>query len=95
MEHEMFAPPIFRRVEVEQRALIEPQMTPAPHTLEEVRAVDAAFVGNADLSDQALGLMGLSLSVPWLIDLVAEQLRPAQEEKEEAPRPQLGNDEEK
>jgi hypothetical protein len=89
------APVIQHKLPIEQRAIVEPQMTPTAHTLDEVRAVDAAFIGNNDPTDQVIGLMGLSLSVPWLIDTIAEQLRPSPTaEEEEKPRPQLDKGEE-
>lgn len=82
------APMLHRQVViVEQPALIEPQMTPEARTLEEVRAVDAAFSSGSDQTDAAIGTMGLYLCAPWLVDFLADQFAPPRAEEEEYPHP--------
>jgi len=92
MSEDLFAlMPHVRQLEVVQPPLTEvPAQTPPPQTLEEVRAVDAAFAGTDEQTEAAMGLMGLCLSAPWLMDVLAEQLRPAPKEDEDEPkRPHL------
>jgi hypothetical protein len=96
MSEELFAiaPLVHRSAEIEQRILVEPQVPPQHHTLEEIRAIDNAFASGDEQTDAAMGLMGLCLSAPWLIDFLTDQMRPPSEEEEESPRPNLKEKEE-
>jgi hypothetical protein len=75
-------------VEIVQHQLVEMPRVPLAHSPDEIRAVDSVFVQDEEKSDAAMGLMGLSLSAPWLVDLLAEQLLPSRgEEEDEHPHP--------
>jgi hypothetical protein len=92
MSEDLFAlMPHARRLEIVQPPLTEvPAQTPPQQSLEEVRAIDAAFAGGDEQTEAAMGLMGLCLSAPWLMDVLAEQLRPAPKDDEDEPkRPHL------
>jgi hypothetical protein len=84
-----------RRVEIVQQPLIEMPRAPLAHSPDEIRAVDSVFVQDEDKADAAMGLIGLSISAPWLVDLLAEQLFPSRDEHEEPPQPRPEPDEEK
>lgn len=74
--------------------LVEPQAPVLHHSLEDVRAVDAAFGDGDDQSDAALGTMGLCLSAPWLMDVLADALRPNRNEDTDGPpHPRARDDE--
>ncbi len=57
------------------------------HTVEQIRAVDRAFVAGED-QDAIAGLMGLWLSAPWLVDVLADHFRTPPDEEEDVPGPQ-------
>jgi hypothetical protein len=89
MSEELFAivPVAHRRIEVEHRILADPQPPAHKHTLEHLQAVDAAFAGNKEQADAAMGLIGLSLSAPWLLDFLRDQFCSRVEEEDDPPRP--------
>jgi hypothetical protein len=96
MSLEMAAPlpPAYRPFDVVQAPIVqEPLRPPVQATPEQVRHVDAVFAASSDeQTDAALGLMGLTLAAPWLIDVVADALRP--DRGLEQPRPRVkGKDE--
>lgn len=87
-------PPDWRPVDAIQVKLAEQiQVQALHHTLDEVRAVDAVFTGSDDPSDAAFGAMGLTLAAPWLIDVLADALKPARDRDEEEPKPRLKDEE--
>lgn len=53
------------------------------HTTEEIRAVDQAFVADKEQNDAVAGLIGLWLSAPWLVDVIADHFRTPPDEEED------------
>ena len=87
---EMFAflPESPRRVEIVQHQLVEMPRVPLAHNPEEIRAIDTVFAQDEEKADAALGLIGLSLSAPWLVDFLTDQLSPPRgDEDDEHPHP--------
>lgn len=65
-------------------AAVKPAPLPQPPAFDanHVRAVDAAFAAPQEQADHAMGLMGLALCSPWLLDHMRDHFRvPAEEEE--------------
>jgi len=72
---------------VVQQPAIEKVPEPAPIETEHLRAVDMAFVQSQEKTDQVIGLMGLSVAAPWLLDILSEPFRRSAREEEEESHP--------
>lgn len=72
-----------RAIEVVQQPLAEP---PAPAAggpnAEQIHLLDAAFVSDPSRQDAMVGLVGLSLTAPWIGDLIADHFRTPPDEDE-------------
>jgi hypothetical protein len=60
------------------------------HSAEEIHALDRAFVADKEQNDAIAGLMGLWLSAPWLVDVIADHFRTPADEEEQERRPSIG-----